>query len=98
MPTSCECDRFPDIELAREAITKRARTTGAIRKRLQLVSEHPDREHKFYRCSQCNASWQLANAWNWGAKDYIFRVPSVEVGAWLQERFVDPDDLLIFIA
>ena len=40
----------------------------------------------------------MAYAWNWGAKPYRFLVASIRVEGWQKERYVDPDEVLIYFA
>ena len=87
---------FPHIEFTREAISKRARQTKKIIASLKLIAEHPDNEHKLYFDEKRNVYWQYASAWNWGAKPYCFLVPEISIEDWNQERYVDPDEMLIY--
>jgi hypothetical protein len=94
----CSCSRYEDLEFLREAIAKRIRESGPLKKVLVLVADHPTKEHKLYRCSSCGQLWQGSRAWNWGNDEYLFKVPPIEPDAWNSEVFVRPDELLIFTA
>ena len=87
---------YPHIEFSRESVSKRAKETKDILSRLTLLSEHPDGEHRLYRDEETKEYWQYASAWNWGAKPYCFLVPGIGVDSWAEERYVDPDELLIY--
>jgi hypothetical protein len=90
--------QYPHIEFTRKTVTRRAKETKEILSRLTLVSEHPDKEHRLYRDTATNEYWQYASAWNWGAKPYCFLVPEIEIEEWEKERYVDPDELLLYCA
>lgn len=89
---------YPHIEFTREAISKRARETKGILSRLTLIAEHADHEHRLYHDEKTNEFWQYASAWNWGAKPYCFLVPEIDPDEWKKERYVDPDEMLIYVA
>jgi hypothetical protein len=89
---------FPHIEFTRDAVSKRAKETKKILPRLVLIAEHPDKEHRLYRDDDTKEYWQYASAWNWGAKPYCFLVPEIETEDWVKERYVDPDEMLIYVA
>jgi hypothetical protein len=63
-----------------------------------LLAKDSTGEHRLLRCSVCDQHWQVSRAWNWGNDPYAFRIPSVSKEEWLQDRFVDPDELLIYAA
>lgn len=90
--------QFPHIEFSREAVSKRAKETKAILARLSIIAKHPDGEHRLYRDETTNEYWQYSSAWNWGAKPYCFLVPELEIEEWTTERYVDPDEMLVFVA
>jgi hypothetical protein len=92
----CECKSFEDVELTREAVNHRARQTTSLKLRLQLIAKHTDGEHWLFQCRECGQNWLRSLAWNWGNKEYLFRVPRIESDAWIKEPFVQPDELLIF--
>lgn len=89
---------YPHIEFTRDAVGKRAKVTKGIISRLSLIAEHPDGEHRLYRDEKTGEFWQYASAWNWGAKPYCFLVPEIDPGDWKEERYVDPDEMLIYVA
>lgn len=88
--------QFPHLEFSRDSISKRAKETPSIIKGLRLLAEHSDKEHRLYKNDQTGEFWQYSNAWNWGAKPYCFIVPDIDPEVWCQERYVDPDELLIY--
>ena len=88
--------KYPHIPFERAAINERIKLTAGILRTLTLVAEHPDGEHKLYKDPTTGELWQLANAWNWGAKPYCFLVPTIDTETWKQEPFVDPDEMLLF--
>lgn len=94
----CSCSDYEDLEFLRKVISKRIKETRSLKKFLVLVAEHPDKEHKLYRCNECGQLWQSSRAWNWGNDEYLFKVPQTETDAWKSEVFVQPDELLIFTA
>lgn len=88
--------QFPHLEFSRDSISKRAKETSNIIKGLRLLTEHSDKEHRLYINDKTGELWQYSNAWNWGAKPYCFIVPEIDPDDWLRERYVDPDELLIY--
>lgn len=94
---SNEITSYPDIEFTREAVSKRIKETKEIISKLSLLEKHPDNEHRLYVNEQTGAYWQYASAWNWGAKPYCFIVPKIEIADWRQERYVDPDELMLYV-
>ena len=92
----CCCAQNEHIEFLRKAVRKRINESRALKKSLAIVAKHAGGEHKFYRGGSCGQFWQGSRAWNWGNDEYLFRVPAVEVSHWLEEVFVQPDELLIF--
>ena len=94
----CSCSEYQDLEFLREVITERIKKSRPLKKALVLIAEHPDNEHKLYRCGECGQLWQGSRAWNWGNDEYLFKVPPIETDAWKSDVFVQPDELLIFTA
>jgi hypothetical protein len=93
---SCSCDSAVPLELTRESISKRAKETRKRKRALIPLADHSDREHQLLQCVACGRLWQRASAWNWGAKEYLFIVPHIEVAEWHERPFVDPDELLLW--
>ena len=93
---TCSCALALPLELTRESISKRSKESRKLRRALSPVADHPDREHQLLRCVNCGRFWQRASAWNWGAKEYFFVVPPIEVAEWRERPFVDPDELLLW--
>lgn len=90
---NCECNQYQHLELIRKAISKRIRETKSLKKKLDLLAENG--EHKLWRCRACNQLWQSSRAWNWGAEEYLFKVPEISVDEWLNKPFIQPDEMLI---
>ena len=90
--------KYPHIQFKRNEVSKRIKETKNLLKSFKLIAEHPDQEHKLFLDESTNEYWQLAYAWNWGAKPYGFIVPLIRVEEWQKERYVDPDELLIYVA
>jgi hypothetical protein len=95
---SCSCAKYDDLELYRHNIDRRIRETRGIKKGLTLLAEHPNNIHRLFRCEVCGQSWQSTYAWNWGGKEYIYRVPAISIEDWLTEPYIRPDELLIYNA
>ena len=93
---SCPCDFAIPLELTRASVAKRSKESRKLKRTLDPVADHPDREHQLLRCVVCGRFWQRAVAWNWGAKEYFFTVPHIEVAEWRERPFVDPDELLLW--
>ena len=94
----CDCDSYGDLPLDRKSISQRACGCKAIVSRLDVVVAHDDGEHVLLRCATCGQHWQKSSAWNWGAENYIFKVPTITSDEWSSLPFVDPDEVLIFAA
>lgn len=92
----CACSEYEDLEFLRKVITKRLKDSRILKKQLEVVAKHPEKEHKLYRCNSCCQFWQGSRAWNWGNDEYLFKVPTITPEEWLVEVFVQPDELLIF--
>ena len=95
---NCECAKYEDIELLRENVTRRIQQAKKIKLSLTALHHDPKTEHSLWVCSTCNQYWQGSYAWNWEQKFYLFKVPLRPLVDWLQEPFVQPDELLIFYA
>lgn len=94
----CTCTEYVPIEFTRSAVSGRLKASRSLRKSLSLIAKHGDGEHKLYSCEACGQLWQGSRAWNWGNDEYLFRVPGIELSEWLKEVFVQPDELLIYVA
>ncbi|MBL0743035.1 hypothetical protein [Chryseolinea lacunae] len=94
---ACKCSTYPDLELIRESIDKRIAITKGIKKQLQFLSESPSGD-SLYKCAVCQQLWQNSRAWNWGNKEYVFKVPNIDVADWMIESFALPDQMLIYSA
>src|SRR6266508_1992803 len=96
--TDCDCAQYSNLELVRSAISTRIRESKTLRRHLQQAAAHPAREHVLFRCPVCGQYWQQSRAWNWANEPYLFRVPPIDPPAWLAEVYLQPDDLLIYLA
>jgi hypothetical protein len=96
--TSCGCASYEDLPLDRKAISKRAGQYKEMASHLDVLLAHSDGEHVLLRCPMCGQHWQKGSAWNWGAREYIFKVPEIEPKEWSALPFVDPDEVLVFAA
>ena len=94
----CTCATYADIEFLRSAVRERVKASRALKKSFTLVAKHSSGEHKLYSCPDCGQLWQGSRAWNWGDDEYLFCIPTVSIEAWLQEVFVQPDELMIYVA
>lgn len=95
---SCKCSKYPDLPLVRDAITRRIRDTKAIVARLTLLETNSRDRLSLYVCGTCGQHWQTGHEWNFGDRDYIFRVPAIETSEWLREPYCQPASMLIFSA
>lgn len=94
----CTCTQYKDLELTRDAISKRIKETKKIVHTLRLNVTNNNGTDKFYQCPQCGQNWQESNAWNWGSKNYVFKVPKLSLEEWQKELYVRPDQLLLYDA
>ncbi|MDD4890433.1 MAG: hypothetical protein PHU85_10930 [Phycisphaerae bacterium] len=96
--SSCDCQEYPDLTLERTAISGRARKTKHLKGHLVQIADGPDEGDGLFRCPICQQLWQRNFAWNWGNKEYLFRVPETSLEDWIKEPFVAPDAVLIYVA
>jgi len=92
----CSCSKYEDLEFLRKVIAKRIKESRPLKKSFVQIAEHSEKEHKLYRCVECDQYWQGSRAWNWGNDEYLFKVPPIDTDLWKSEVFVQPDELLIF--
>jgi hypothetical protein len=95
--TSCACAKYPPLELSRDQIDKRIKATKNILRHLDLRGESP-KGHSLFQCKSCKQFWQLSNAWNWGGKNYLFKVPDIETSDWIDNPYISPADMTIYSA
>ena len=95
---NCKCAEFEDLEMLRKVISKRIKETKKLKKALNLLTKSEDGEHVLMNCESCGQYWQGSRAWNWGNDLYLFRVPKIANEDWQQEPYVQPDELLIYVA
>lgn len=91
---TCNCNNYSDI-LDYDFLKKRFRETKNILSTLGLIAEHPEKEHLLYKCRNCGQSWQRSLSWMDGNRQYVFKVPEIDVEKWKEKPFVQPDDLFV---
>lgn len=94
----CKCAEFEDLEMLRKVISKRIKESKKLKKVLNLLTKSEDGEHVLMNCKSCGQYWQSSRAWNWGNDPYLFRVPEIKNADWRQEPYVQPDELLVYVA
>lgn len=95
---SCKCRQFGHLELCREDITKRIKQSVNLKRSLEIIAERKIDTCKLLKCPECDQFWQSSWAWNWGDKEYLFKVPHIKVSDWLTDPYCQPDKLLIYSA
>ncbi|GLC30616.1 hypothetical protein [Clostridium omnivorum] len=93
----CNCSNYKELELNRESISDRIKCTKQIIRKLKLISKSSN-EYRLYRCEVCGQLWQGSFAWNWGNKEYLFKVPDISIDSWIFEPYMSPDEMLIYSA
>ena len=91
---TCKCPTYSDLEFDRKSIDKRIAATKDIKRPLQLIAKSPS-GNALFKCEGCQQLWQSSYAWNWGDKEYLFKVPNIVIADWMEECFAQPDQLLI---
>lgn len=89
---SCTCNLYKDLD-GRAALNKRGHDTKRILDALQKIAEHPQGEHRLYKCPVCAQMWQRSLDWMRGNKPYVFKVDTIAIEDWLHMPFVQPDEL-----
>lgn len=95
--TSCSCAKYHPLELSRDQIDKRIKETENVLRYLNLQGESP-KGHSLFQCKSCKQLWQQSNAWNWGGKNYLFKVPDIEIKDWTDNPYISPADMIIYSA
>lgn len=95
---NCKCAEFEELEMLRKVISKRIKETKNLKTSLTLLSKTDDGEHLLMQCQVCGQLWQGSRAWNWGNELYLFQVPTISTEDWQQDVYVQPDELLIYVA
>lgn len=93
----CTCSTFSHITADRNSIRQRINESKQLKKLLTLLTKDA-KGNKLYRCDKCEQLWQGSKAWNWGGNEYLFKVPAVDIDEWKLEPFVQPDELILYIA
>jgi hypothetical protein len=95
---ACKCAEYPHLPFLRDAITRRIRETKGILTRLTLLETNSQDRLRLYLCEVCGQYWQTGHEWNFGDREYVFRVPAIEASEWLREPYCQPAAMLIFSA
>ncbi len=93
----CNCEKYRQLELSRDQISKRIKDSREILKTLDLKAE-VNNGTTLYQCTACGQLWQKSMAWNWGGQDYLFKIPETSTSEWLNEQFMSPAEMLIYSA
>ena len=94
----CNCNQFPAPALSRRGIAQRIRQTRTIKPTLTMLSRNDAEVLTLLQCPSCESFWQESLAWNWGGKQYVYRVPLISEVEWLAEPYVQPHEMLIYSA
>jgi hypothetical protein len=62
------------------------------------LAENPDLRLHLFRCPECGQFWQSGHEWNFGDREYLFQVPTVDVEDWRREAFQQPAAMMIYSA
>lgn len=94
---NCRCAEYEPIELDRKSINERIKETKSLKTQLKVIAKYQKANagHKLLRCPGCQQFWQASYAWNFGAKEYLFKVPEISVDEWLEEPYMQPDEMLM---
>jgi hypothetical protein len=94
----CDCAQCKPIELDRRSITRRINESPTIRTRLVQLGKNPDLRLHLFRCPECGQFWQSGHEHNFGDREYLFQIPTVDVEDWLREPFQQPAAMMIYSA
>ena len=94
--TFCNCEHYPAPALSRREITRRIRQTRTIRPTLAVRRKQANGILTLLQCPSCASFWHESLAWNWGGKQYLYRVPPISEEEWLTEPYVQPHELLVY--
>jgi hypothetical protein len=95
---TCRCSSFTPIELDRNSVSQRIKETPRIRKSLERIAENEQLRISLFRCPTCRQMWQSGHEWNFGDKEYVFQVPTVEIPDWMRDPFQQPAAMMIYSA
>ncbi len=93
---NCLCSQFGDLDPNGKSFTTRIKASKKLKEKLKLIEQQPESHHRLSNCPECGQLWQSACSWTFGRKEYLFKVPVVEVDAWLVEPYWDPDEVLTY--
>ena len=94
----CECKKYVHLELYREEITERIKESKLLKRRFEVIAEREVGAQRLFKCPECEQYWQSSWAWNWGDKEFLFKVPNIEPDKWLADPYVQPDLLMLYSA
>lgn len=92
----CSCAQYTPLALTRPSITKRIKITQNVLASLQLLAENERTTLKLLICPYCGQYWQTGREWNFGHREYVFRVPIITVAEWLAQPYTQPAAWLIY--
>ena len=92
----CPCSQFFPLELNRNSIDKRIKASKTILKSLVPIAENDLTLLKLLQCPHCRQFWQTGREWNFDNAEYVFQVPEISVGDWLDEAYIQPAACLIY--
>ena len=74
-----------------------SRDPAHVRK-LTPIAHNETLRLSLYLCAECSQFWQTGHEWNFGDRDYVFRVPPIETADWLAEPYRQPAAMLLYSA
>jgi hypothetical protein len=95
---TCDCAKYQPISLDRKSINRRIKESPAIRKKLSPVADNDTLRICLFRCPECGQLWQSGHEWNFGDREYVFRVPPIDVSEWQREPYAQPAAMMIHSA
>src|SRR3712207_5349995 len=95
---NCGCPLYGDLPLTRDSVKRRIGETRIIKQYLRAAERHPEGEHLLLKCRVCGQLWQSSRAWNFGDQEYVFKVPATRETEWIIEPYVQPDELVYYVA
>lgn len=92
---NCRCGDYEPLKLDRRSIRKRIKETKLLKTQLEVIAKYKkvNTGHKLLRCLKCQQSWQSSYAWD-GAGEYLFKVPTISLEEWVEEPYMQPDEML----
>ena len=93
----CDCDSYGHLEVSHHVIYKRLKESGKRREKLKEIATKEDLNQCLFKCPTCNQFWQSSLAGNWNSKEYFYKVPEITIDIWLEESFIEPDELVTYL-